>query len=64
MIFVGATSHEGVRLTAMRVTVNEISSHLCNIYTNYGKNISGDRTKTSPHYTTSSCNMLQFCETS
>ena len=32
-IFVGATSHEGVRLTAMRVTVNEISSHLCNILT-------------------------------
>ena len=28
-----ATSHLSVRLTAMRVTVNEVSSHLCKILT-------------------------------
>ena len=31
--FVEATSHVGMRLKAMRVTVNEVSSHLCNILT-------------------------------
>ena len=39
-----ATSHLGVRLTSMSVTVNEVSSHLCNIFnTNYSQNISADR---------------------
>ena len=32
-VFLRATSHLSVRLTAMRVTVNEVSSHLCKILT-------------------------------
>ena len=32
-IFVRPTSHVGVRLKAMRKTVNDVSSHLCNILT-------------------------------
>ena len=39
------TSHLSVRLSAMRVIVNDVSSHLCKILTllNNGQNISADR---------------------
>ena len=60
-----ATSHLSVRLTAMRVTVNEgFITFLKNLNTNYVQNISADRTEAPQHRSSSSCNMLQLRETS
>ena len=54
-----ATSHLSVRLTAMRVAVNEVSSHLRKtLDTNYSQNISADRRETLPHRSTPSCKGL------
>ena len=52
-----ATSHLSVSLTAMRMTINEVSSHLCKILTLIIVETYLQTEETLPHRSTHSCNM-------
>ena len=60
---VRATSHLNMRLTMMRATVNEDSSHLNKILLPSITQIYLHTAETLPHRWMPSCNMFQLCET-